>query len=155
MKLRLIAPLLIAGTLAAGPAAAQFQTPEIAIKYRQGAFSVMAAHFSRIAMMAQGIQPWDPKLAADNAEVLGSVARLPFGAFGPGTEKGMAHRAKPEVWKESAKFKEASERMLGDVAKLEAAAKAGNFEQVKVSVSAVGQSCKSCHDNFRGPKTEY
>ena len=155
MNKLLLAPLLIAGTLATLPAAAQFQTPETAIKYRQGAFSVMAAHFSRVAMMAQGIQPWDQKLAADNAEVLSNVARLPFGAFGPGTDKGMAHRAKPEVWKENAKFKAASERMLADVTKLEAAAKAGNFDQVKAMVSTVGQSCKSCHDDFRGAKTEY
>jgi hypothetical protein len=36
-----------------GPAAAaQFQKPEDAVKYRKAAFTVMAAHFGRIGAMA-------------------------------------------------------------------------------------------------------
>ena len=36
------------GVLAALPAAAQFQKPEDAIKYRQSAFTVMGNHVARI-----------------------------------------------------------------------------------------------------------
>jgi cytochrome c556 len=154
MKPPLLVPLLIVGVLAAAPAAAQFQTPEVAIKYRQGAFSVMAAHFSRIAMMAQGIQPFDAKVAAENAELVASMSRLPFAAFGPGTDKGGPTRARPEIWKDSAKFKTASDRMIADASRLESAAKSGNFEALKTAVGLVGQGCKACHDDFRGQTRE-
>jgi cytochrome c556 len=147
------ASILLAGLLVGLPAAAQFQTAETAIKYRQGAFSVMAAHFSRIAMMAQGIQPFDAKSVIENAELVGEMAKLPFTAFGPGTDRGLPNRAKPEVWKEPVKFKSASDRMIADVAKLEVAAKSGNFDAVKAAVGTVGQSCKACHDDFRGQKS--
>ena len=30
-----------------------------------------------------------------------------------------------------------------------AAGKTGNFDQIKGAVGSVGQSCKSCHDDFR------
>jgi len=136
------------------PALAQFQTPEAAIKYRQGAFSVMAAHFSRVAMMAQGIQPFDAKTAAENAELVGNLSRLPFTAFGPGTDKGAPNRSKDEIWKESAKFKAASDKMVAEAAKLEAAARGGDFEALKTAVGTLGRSCKSCHDDFRGSKRE-
>ena len=152
MKPRLVAAVVL-GCLCL-PALAQFQTPEAAIKYRQGAFSVMAAHFSRVAMMAQGIQPYDAKTAAENAELVGNLSRLPFTAFGPGTDKGAPHRSKDEVWKESAKFKAASDRMVADAAKLEVAARSGDFDALKAAVGAVGRSCKSCHDDFRGAKRE-
>jgi cytochrome c556 len=152
MKPRLATAVLL-GCLCL-PALAQFQTPEAAIKYRQGAFSVMAAHFSRVAMMAQGIQPFDAKAATENAELVGNLSRLPFTAFGPGTDKGTTHRAKDEVWKDGAKFKAASDRMVADAAKLEAAAKSGDFEALKTAVGALGRSCKSCHDDFRGAKRE-
>ena len=39
--------------------------------------------------------------------------------------------------------------MQDETAKLATVAKGGNLDQIKVAVGAVGQSCKSCHDNFR------
>jgi len=148
-----LATALLLGSLCL-PALAQFQTPESAIKYRQGAFSVMAAHYSRLAMMAQGIQPFETKTAVENAELVTSLSRLPFQAFLPGSEKGAPNRAKDEIWKEAAKFKAASDKMVADAVKLEAAARSGDFEAMRSAVGVVGRSCKSCHDDFRGAKRE-
>jgi cytochrome c556 len=139
-------------TLASLPAAAQFQKPEDAIKYRQSAFTVMGNHFSRIAAMAQGRVPFDAKAAADNADIVQTVAKLPFQGFAEGTDKGVPQRAKPEVWKEQPKFKAAAEKMQAEVAKLDAAAKTGNLDAIKAAVGAVGSSCKACHDDFRAEK---
>ena len=144
--------LAATATLAALPAAAQFQKPEDAIKYRQSAFTVMANHFSRIGAMAQGRVPFDAKVAADNAAIVSAMSRLPFAAFGDGTDKGMPHRAKPEIWKDAAKFKAAGEKMVAEVAKLDAAAKGGNLDAIKAAFGAVGGTCKGCHDDFRAEK---
>jgi cytochrome c556 len=38
---------------------------------------------------------------------------------------------------------------MSEVAKLDAAAKTGNVDQIKVAFGAVGQSCKACHDAYR------
>jgi cytochrome c556 len=147
-----LALLASVAALVALPAAAQFQKSEDAIKYRQGAFTIMGNHMARIGAMAQGRVPFDAKVAADNAAIVLTVSRLPFGAFGEGTDKGMPHRAKAEVWKDNAKFKAAAEKMIGEVAKLEAAAKAGNLDGMKSAFGAVGASCKACHDDFRADR---
>ncbi len=144
--------LSTAATLASLPAAAQFQKPEDAIKYRQSAFTVMANHFGRVAAMAQGRVPFDAKVAAENADIVLTMSKLPFQGFGEGTDKGLPQRAKPEVWKEQPKFKAAAEKMQGEVAKLDAAAKTGNLDAIKAAVGAVGGSCKACHDDFRAEK---
>ena len=146
----LIAPLalaLAAATLAA-PAFAQFQKPEDAIKYRKASLTVMAAHFGRLGAMANGRMPYDAKAAAENAEVVSALAKLPWAAFGEGTDKGDT-RAKPEIWKESAKFKEASDKMVAEMGKLNTAAKAGNLDALKAAFGPAAASCKACHDNFR------
>ena len=109
------------------PAQAQFAKPEDAVKYRKASFTVMSAHFGRLGAMANGRVPYDAKAAAENAEVVNTLAKLPWSAFGEGTDKGDT-RAKPEIWKESAKFKEASDKMVAEVAKLNTAAKAGNID---------------------------
>jgi cytochrome c556 len=135
--------------LAAGPAAAQFAKPEDAIKYRQGAFVVMAAHFSRIGAMVNGRVPFDAKVAAENAEVVAALAKLPWAAFGPGTDQGAPTRAKPEIWRESDKVKAGADKLVADTARLEAAAKSGNLDQLRAAFGATGQTCKACHDAYR------
>lgn len=145
-----IAPLVLA--LAAGvlsaPAMAQFQRPDDAIKYRKASFTVLATHFSRVGAMANGRMPFDAKVAAESAGIAEAMSKLPWEAFGPGTDKGDS-RAEPEVWTEQAKFKAASEKMMTEVAKLNAAAKTGNLDQIKAAFGAAGASCKACHDDFR------
>lgn len=152
MKRLLLASLAALGALTSLPAAAQFQKPEDAIKYRQGAFTVMANHFGRIGAMAQGKAPFDAKAAAESADIVATLAKLPFAAFGEGTDKGLPQRAKPEVWKEAAKFKGAADKMIDATAKLDAAAKTGNLDTIKAAFGAAGQTCKACHDDFRADK---
>lgn len=130
------------------PAQAQFAKPEDAIKYRKASFTVMAAHFGRLGAMANGRAPYDAKAAADNADVVATLSKLPWTAFGEGTDKGDT-RAKPEIWKEAAKFKEAADKMQAEIVKLNTAAKAGNIDALKVAFGPAAASCKACHDNFR------
>ncbi len=131
------------------PAAAQFAKPEDAIKYRQSALSVMGAHFGRIGAMANGKVPFDAKVAADNADIVSVMAKLPWAGFGPGTETGGNTKAKPEIWSEQAKFKENSEKMQAETVKLAAAAKTGDLGMLKTAFSATADTCKTCHDAYR------
>ena len=128
--------------------AQSFAKPEDAIKYRKASFVVTAAHFGRIGAMAQGKAPFDAKVAAESADIVASMSKLPWAGFGEGTDVGET-RAKPEVWKQSAKFKEAADKFQQEAAKLAAAAKGGKESDVKTEFSAVAGTCKSCHDDFR------
>ena len=120
--------VVAAWMVAAAPAHAQFQKPEDAIKYRKSSLSVMGTHFGRLGAMATGRAPFDAKLAADNAEVVETLAKLPWAAFGPGTDQGDT-RAKPEIWREQAKFNDAANKMQTEVGKLVVAARSGNLQE--------------------------
>jgi cytochrome c556 len=148
--MRIIAPLALAlgfATLSA-PAMAQFQKPEDAVKYRKSVMTIMGNHVGRVGAMANGRVPFDAKAAADSAALLETLSRLPWEAFGPGTDKGET-RALPAIWAEQAKFKEGSDKLQGETAKLNAAAKTGNLDAIKTAFGAVGQSCKACHDAYQ------
>lgn len=148
MNIRQSLALATLGAVLALPAAAQFAKPEDAIKYRKNALFVMGQHFSRLGAMAQGRTPYDAKLAADNAAVLEVVSKLPWTAFGEGTDKGDT-KAKPEIWKETAKFKEATDKLHTEMAKVVAAAKTGKADDLKAVFAGAAGSCKNCHDSFR------
>jgi cytochrome c556 len=146
---------LIASLLAFGAAsfsfsavAVQFAKPEDAVKYRKSAFTVMATHNFQLAQMAQGKSPFDAKIAAENAEIVANMAKLPWHAFGEGTETADT-KAKPEVWKQNAKFKELADKLQAESVKLVAATKTGKEDAFKAAFTATAGTCKSCHDDFK------
>lgn len=147
MTRTLLAAALSVAALVPLTAQAQFAKSEDAIKYRQGAFTVLGAHFSRIGAMVSGRAPYDAAVAAENAAVVAAVGKLPFAAFGPGTDTGRDNRARPEIWRDAAKFKAAADRMTDAVAKLPAAA--SDPAALKTAFGAAAASCKGCHDDFR------
>lgn len=148
MKKLIAAATSLLALMLALPAAAQFAKPEDAIKYRKASFTVMAAHFGRVGAMASGRAPYDAKAAAENADIAAAMAKLPWAAFAEGSDKGDT-RAKPEIWKDSAKYKEAADKMQAEMVKLSAAAKAGNVDALKTAFGPAAATCKGCHDNFR------
>jgi cytochrome c556 len=130
------------------PAAAQFAKPEDAIRYRRGAFTVMSAHFGRVAAMAGGKVAFDAKAVVDNSEIATFMSKLPYAAFVEGSDKGDTH-AEPKIWTEIDKFRAAAAKMQDEMAKLNVTSKTGNVEAIKAAVGETGKACKACHDVYR------
>jgi cytochrome c556 len=151
MKRLFLATTAVAALMASLPAAAQFQKPEDAVKYRKAAFTVMATHFGRIGAMAQGRVPFDAAAAAANAEIAADMSKLPYAGFVEGTSGTEKGQPKANVWTERAKFDEAAKKMQDEVGKLAAAAKTNNLDTLKAAFGTAAGTCKSCHDNFRNP----
>lgn len=150
--MKAISTIALAALVAAAstPALAQqFAKAEDAIKYRQSVFTVMGTHMGRMGAMANGKAPFDAKAAAESANVLDTLAKLPFAAFGPGTDLGLNTKALPEIWKDGAKFKDAADKMAAAAAKLNAAVKASGADGLKAEFGNTGGTCKGCHDNFK------
>lgn len=149
MKNRLVlCAMVVAASALSLPAAAQFAKPEDAIKYRQSGMALLGAHFGRIGAMASGRAPFDAKAAAENAEIAAFVSKLPFAGFVDGTDKGNT-KAKPEIWSQMDKFRAGATKMQEELAKLNTAAKGGNFDQLKATFGEAAKTCKGCHDDFR------
>ncbi len=150
---RVISTMLFAATALIGatvalPAAAQFQKPEDAIKYRKAAFTVMATHFGRVAAMANGRIAFDAKMAADNAEIATMMSKLPYAGFVDGSDKGDT-KADPRIWSERDKFNAAATKMHEEMVKFNVAAKGGNIDAIKAAAGETGKACKACHDTYR------
>ncbi len=144
-----LAAATVAALLTALPAAAQFQKPEDAVKYRKAGMTMIGAHFGRIGAMASGRAPFDGAAAASNAEIITRISSLPFAGFvdgTSGTEKGTPNA---KVWSERAKFDEGAKKMQDELAKLAVAARANNLDTLKAAFGSAAGTCKSCHDDYR------
>jgi cytochrome c556 len=149
MKSRVLALAAALGVCASLPAAAQFQKPDDAVKYRQSAFFVMAQHFGRIGAMVNNRVPYDAAAVTANAEIVADLAKLPYAGFVDNTASTAKGGASAKIWTERAKFDAGAKKLQDDVARLLAAAKANNAADVRAAFGAVGQTCKGCHDDYR------
>lgn len=122
--------------------------PEVLVKQRQAAMTLQGKYFGPLGGMAQGKVPYNAQVVQRNAGYLDVLTKLPWDGFDPST-KDQKSQALPEVYSDQAKFKEASERLQSEVAKLVQVSKSGDENAVKGQIGAVGKSCGGCHDTFR------
>jgi cytochrome c556 len=146
MKYSLHALTLLLTLVVSATALAQFQKPDDAIRYRRAVFEVMSVHFGAINQALTS----GPFVAHDveaNAQLVDSMAKLPWHAFLPGTQANS--RAKPDIWSQSERFKKAVDEFEGKSTALLQAAHGGDKAAIKKAFEDTAKSCKGCHDQFR------
>lgn len=117
---------------------------------RQNAFKSMLRTFEPMGVVVRGRDPYVPKQFLQQSENLRMLSRQPFAHFSsPGNAP--KNRAKPNIWSQPAQFQKERDQFYRRVDALVAAAKTGQLPAIRTAYSNVGQSCKSCHDAFRGP----
>lgn len=148
---------LWAGTLAVVMGAAVAQgafaqaKPEVLVKQRQAAMTLLGKYFGPMAAMARGKAPFNASVVQRNAGFVDNLSRMPWDGFDAST-RSLDTRALPAVFNDAATFKQAANRMENEAAKLVAVSKSGDEGAVKAQIGALGKSCGACHDDFRQKK---
>ena len=128
---------------------AQEMKPDRAIKYRQGILQAMGWNMGILGGMAKGEIPFNKDQAVRAATFVNDLAQMPWDGFVTVSDTGAPTKAKPEIWKDHARFDKLSEALQGETVKLVAAAKTGDLNNLKSAVAATGKACSNCHDDFR------
>ena len=61
-------------------------------------------------------------------------------------------RAKPEIWKDRAKFDQLYKETIAAAQQLQKLASAGDADGVKAQIAKLGDTCTACHNSFRKPE---
>ena len=64
-------------------------------------------------------------------------------------------RAKPEIWQKPEDFTAKDRDFEQAVAQFKAAADSGDLSQINATFSALGKTCKACHDSYRSPEDNH
>ena len=148
----LIAAAALAGLGTALPAAAaQFAKPEDAISTAKGAFTVMAAHFGRVAGMAQGKIPSMPRPRRATPRSRPSCPRCPSPMASARAPTRAARRAPArDLGRDGQVQRRREEKMQDRMAKLNAAARRQPWiHQRWRQATSTQVTCKACHDDYR------
>jgi len=122
--------------------------PEVLVKQRQAAMTLIGKYFGPMAGMAQGKIPFNAGVVQRNAGFLDNLSRMPWDGFDAST-RSIDTKALPAVYDNAEKFKEAASRLENEAAKLVAVSKGGDEGAIKAQIGAVGKSCGGCHNDFR------
>ncbi|HJS78543.1 MAG TPA: cytochrome c [Burkholderiales bacterium] len=138
---------IVVGGLA-GTALAQVK-PDVLVKQRQSAMTLIGKYWGPIAGMASGkVSPYNADVVSRNATYLENLAQMPWDGFHEST-KGEKSRALPAIWQQKGKFDELAQRLQSETIKLGQVARAKDEAGVKQQYAAVGKVCGACHENFR------
>ena len=151
MKKTLI-PLGLALALGTGYSLSAFAQvkPEVMVKQRQAAMTLIGKYWGPLGAMGQGKAPYNADVVKRNAGYLNVLDKMPWDGFSPETKGTSAKTAAlPAIWNEPDKFKQAQERLQSEVAKLVEVSQRGDESAVKAQIGATGKACGGCHENFR------
>jgi cytochrome c556 len=123
--------------------------PEKAIRARQSGYYLMSQQMARINATLKGELAFDKTTLETSAEAVELIGRLVVDDYPAGSDQGT--RARPEIWKEAARFRQLAQASQSESAKLKAAVRGGDLDAVRAAYGATSKSCKACHDVYRAP----
>ena len=147
MKIVILAAV-VTSILAAGSVVAQVPADR-SVVYRKAGFQMMSNHFGRINAHIKGERVLTPAQLELSSQVVEDMSKVVYDGFLEGTDQSANTKAKPEIWKEWAKFKDLQGKLQGETSKLHAAAKSGDKAALQAAFGGVGGACKNCHDPYR------
>ncbi|MEK6242935.1 MAG: cytochrome c [Pseudomonadota bacterium] len=139
--------VLALGVGIAASAMAQVK-PDVLVAQRQAAMKLQGKYFGPIGAMMKGAVPYNADIVARNATFLENLSRMAWDGFDPSTS-GEKSKAKPEIYKDMAKFRAAADTFEAEASKLGAVARARDEAGVRATFGGVAKACGSCHDAFR------
>lgn len=116
---------------------------------RKAIFKQFLHTVESMGKVVRGRKPYDQAEFLQQAMKLQSLSTQPWKYFTPDSNYSPT-RAKPDVWVKPAEFKQAQQKFIAATNKFVSAAQTGNLDVIRPDFSDVEQSCKACHQQFRG-----
>jgi len=157
MKLSIRAPFAVALSTTviatAGLAASHTaSSSNKAVAARHAQMEMISYNTGLLGSVAKGEMEFNAEMVNSAAANLNALAKMDTATLWiGGTEQGAADgsRAKPEIWTDAAGFTDKFAMLEKASADMMDAA---DVDSVKAGMGAIGESCKACHEAYRGPK---
>ncbi len=148
-RILLLSAIVATLTLTACSNEPQDTHPDQPVAKRKAVFKQMLRTLEPMGMVVREREDYDRQKFLAGAMELKQLATEPWVHFTPDSNYPPT-RAKPEVWQKPADFIQAQQKLKESTDQLVEAAKNGNMAQIKPALNRVEESCKSCHQHFRG-----
>ena len=139
--------LLVLGLVASGPAFAFDDGAEATIDYRQGLMRALGGNVAATAAIIVDGAEFRDNLLIHTRYIVDATRDIPA-LFPEGSDFGETD-ALPSIWEEVEKFAQRSQENHEAALALHEAVEQGDDAAIMAGFRSVGQSCRSCHEDFR------
>lgn len=151
MKFKLAVAVFVA---TASTSAIAGQAEDQQVKFRQSAYSFAAWNCAKIKkQVIESPETFNKEQVIAAANAVAAVANSGLGSlYGAGTDQATGwkkSRLKPEFFDKKDTAKEQAQAFNKEANELAKVAATGDVGAIKVQFGKLGETCKSCHDNFR------
>jgi cytochrome c556 len=141
------------GNAGAGGNAAAPADPKAAYEARHEGFEEIGDHFKTIKRELKGGSPAIETVQREAAGLAEKARQVPnWFPAGTGPESGTRTRAKAEIWANHQDFQQRAQTLVQAASEFNQAARSGDVAAIQAAVPALNDSCKQCHDRYRGPE---
>lgn len=148
-RLLLLSAIVATLALTACSKEAQDTHPNQPVTKRKAIFKQMMRTLEPMGMVVREREKYENQEFLVSAQKLKQLATEPWVYFTPDSNYPPT-RAKAEVWQKPAVFAQARQKLKETTEQLVKAAESGDMVQIRPALKNVEESCKSCHQQFRG-----
>ncbi|MFA7553285.1 MAG: cytochrome c [Spongiibacteraceae bacterium] len=145
MKIQTLSAILLSTLLLSSQADAADN--KSIIKHRQGIMGAISGHFSASMSSLRGMEQFNDNQVF-HAESIARLAKISKESFPAGSGDGKT-KAREEIWENSEGFAKEMDDFIAKADLFASAVKSGDQASFGKTAKALGQSCKSCHDDFK------
>ncbi|WP_151702855.1 c-type cytochrome [Nitrincola alkalilacustris] len=140
-------------TAITAPVVADLRDAEEAIEYRQSVYKAIKWHMDPMTAMVRGDIDYDAVRLTRHAQNVHALSEMLIEGFVPGSDLGAYQGvtgARSEIWERWEEFEEKMGALNEQSQALVIASTSGDMRgNIRPAFAALGQACKSCHDEFR------
>jgi len=138
---------IVLGMAASGSVHSFDEGAEVTIDYRQGLMRALGGNMAATAAIVVDGAPFRDNLSTHTRYIADATADIPA-LFPEGSDFGETD-ALPSVWEDVEKYAELSRESHEAAVALHEAVEQGDDAAIMAGFRTLGQSCRSCHEDFR------
>ena len=143
----LVTTAIVLGMAASGSVHSFDEGAEATIDYRQGLMRALGGNMAATAAIVVDGVPFRDNLSTHTRYIADATADIPA-LFPEGSDFGETD-ALPSVWEDVEKYAELSRESHEAAVALHEAVEQGDDAAIMAGFRTLGQSCRSCHEDFR------
>lgn len=138
---------IVLGLVASGPVHSLDEGAEVTIDYRQGLMRALGGNMAATAAIVVDGAPFRDNLGTHTRYIADATRDIPA-LFPEGSDFGETD-ALASVWEDVEKYAELSRESHEAAVALHEAVEQGDDAAIMAGFRTLGQSCRSCHEDFR------
>jgi cytochrome c556 len=120
------------------------------VQFRQALLQLVRSNMGPLGAMAKGNIPYDAQVMMKNGQRIEQLGLMMEDYFAADTRAfDVETGAKDEIWENMADFNQKSTNMVEAAIAVQAVAEAGNTDEYRKMIGALGATCKACHDDYK------